>query len=95
MFINIVGSKKYYNTIQEAVEKAALELANANKYKGYKINVMRVTTEVRIAGKEAQILPAITEGLMSKKEYKVSGVGFKSKPLSGEWGQTQLPEWKK
>jgi hypothetical protein len=82
MFINIVGSKKYYNSIQEAVEKEAMEVANVNKYKGYRINVTRVTTRVEISGEEAQIIPAITEGLMSKKEYKVSGVGFKSNPLT-------------
>lgn len=82
MFINIVGSKKYYHSIQEAVEKTALEVVKANEFKGYRINVTRVTTEVRPVGKEAQIIPAIAEGLMSKKEYKVSGVGFKSKPLT-------------
>ncbi|MFD5853487.1 DUF4030 domain-containing protein [Cytobacillus pseudoceanisediminis] len=82
MFINIVGSKKYYDTIQDAVEKTALEVAKVNKFKGYRIIVTRVTVEVTKAGKEAQIISAITEGLMSKKEFKVSGVGFKSKPLT-------------
>lgn len=82
MFINIVGSKKYYNTIQEAVEKIALEVANVNKYIGYRINVTKVTVEVKKAGKEAQIISAITEGLMSKKEYKVTEVGHKTKPLT-------------
>ncbi|MBX9975092.1 DUF4030 domain-containing protein [Cytobacillus firmus] len=82
IFINIVGSKKYYNTIQDAVEKTALEVAKVNKFKGYRINVTRVTVEVKKVGKEAQIISAITEGLMSKKEFKVSGVGFKSKPLT-------------
>jgi hypothetical protein len=81
MFINIVGSKKYYNTIQDAVEKVAKEIAETNHYTGYKIKVTRVTTEVRVADKASEIISVVTEGLISKKEYKVTGVGYKSKPL--------------
>ncbi|MDQ0862277.1 DUF4030 domain-containing protein [Bacillus sp. V2I10] len=82
IFINIVGSKKYYNSIQDAVEKTVIEVANANKYKDYKINVTRVTVKVTKADKGAQIIPAIAEGLLSKKEFKVTGVSYKSEPLS-------------
>jgi hypothetical protein len=82
MFINIVGSKEYYHSIQDAVEKTALEVADAHKYKDYKVNVTRVTVEVKIADKRTQVLPAIAEGLMSKKEFKVTGVSYKSKPFS-------------
>ncbi|MFB5196160.1 DUF4030 domain-containing protein [Neobacillus sp. KR4-4] len=82
IFINIVGSKKYYNSVQNDVKKMALEVADGNKYTGYKINVTRVTVEIRKSDKGGQIIPTIAEGLMSKKEFKVTGVGYKSKPLS-------------
>jgi hypothetical protein len=82
MFINIVGSKKYYNTIQDAVEKTAIEVANINKYKGYRIIVTRSTVKATKAGKEARIIPVIAEGLLSKKEFKVTGVDHISKPLT-------------
>jgi len=82
IFINIVGSDKYYNSVQDDVEKMAIEVADRNKYTSYKINVTRVTVKVEKADKGAQITPAIAEGLMSKKEFKVTGVGYKGKPLS-------------
>jgi hypothetical protein len=82
IFINIVGSKKYYNSVQDDVEKMALEVVDGNKYTGYKINVTRVTVEVTKADKGSQIIPTIAEGLMSKKEYNVTGVSYKSKPLT-------------
>ncbi|TDL60086.1 DUF4030 domain-containing protein [Rhodococcus qingshengii] len=82
IFINIVGTKKYYHSVQDDVEKMALEVADGNKYTGYKINVTRVTTEIRPSGKGGQITSTIAEGLMSKKEFKVAGVGYKDKPLS-------------
>ncbi|MGG3942994.1 DUF4030 domain-containing protein [Peribacillus psychrosaccharolyticus] len=82
IFINIVGSKKYYNSVQDDVEKMALEVADGNAYTSYKINVTRVTVEIRKSDKGAQITSTIAEGLMSKKEFKVTGVGYKSKPLS-------------
>ncbi|MES9685866.1 DUF4030 domain-containing protein, partial [Gottfriedia acidiceleris] len=40
-----------------------------------------VTVEVRESDKGSKIIPAISEGLMSKKEYKVTEIGYKSKPL--------------
>lgn len=82
IFINIVGSKEYYNSIQDAIEKTATEVATAYKYKGYRINVTRVTVKVTKPDKGAQIIPTITEGLLSKKEFKVTGVSYQSKPLS-------------
>ncbi|MGF6949796.1 hypothetical protein QF028_002301 [Neobacillus sp. B4I6] len=82
IFINIVGSKEYYHSVQDGVKKVALEVADGNKYSGYKINVTRVTTEVRPTGKGGQITPTIADGLMAKKEFKVTGVGYKDKPLS-------------
>jgi hypothetical protein len=82
IFINIVGSKSYYNTIQDDVEKMAVEVASLNNYPNYKINATRVTVEVKKSDVGAQITSAIAEGLMSKKEFKVSGVAYKSKPLS-------------
>ncbi|MEH7014656.1 DUF4030 domain-containing protein [Neobacillus niacini] len=82
IFINMVGSKKYYHSVQDDVEKMALEVADENKYTGYKINVTRVTTEVRKTPKGGQISSAMSEGLMSKKEFKVTGVSYKSKPLN-------------
>ncbi|TDL76136.1 DUF4030 domain-containing protein [Peribacillus frigoritolerans] len=82
IFINIVGSKEYYNSIQDTIEKKAIEVANANKYKSYRINVTRVTVKVTKPDKGAQIIPVIAEGLLSKKEFKVTGVSYKSKPLS-------------
>ncbi|MGG1397709.1 DUF4030 domain-containing protein [Bacillus salipaludis] len=82
IFINIGASKDYYNSVKEDVEKVALEMVSANHYKGYKINVTNVTVEVRKADKGSQITGPLAEGLMSKKEFKVTGVGFKSKPLT-------------
>nr|WP_259549634.1 DUF4030 domain-containing protein [Heyndrickxia oleronia] len=82
IFINIEGSEKYFKSIQDSVEKTALEVANANKYKGYRISAMRTTVKVTKVDKGAQIIPTIAEGLMSKKEYKVTGVSYKSKPLT-------------
>jgi hypothetical protein len=82
IFINVVGSKKYYNNIQDSVEKTAIKVASENNYKVYKINVTRVTVKVTKSDKGSQVISAITEGLMSKKEYKVSSVGYKSKPLT-------------
>jgi Protein of unknown function (DUF4030) len=82
IFINVVGSKEYYNTIQDAVKKTAIKVASENNYKDYRINVTRVTVKVTKPDKGSQVITAITEGLMSKKEYKVSSVGYKSKPLT-------------
>jgi Protein of unknown function (DUF4030) len=82
MFINIVGSKDYYNSIHEAVETASLKVAEVNKYKDYRIKVTKVKVEVRKPDKGAQVIPAISEGLMSKKEFKVLGVSYKSKPFT-------------
>jgi hypothetical protein len=82
IFINIVGSKEYYHSVQDGVKKMALEVADGNKYSGYKINVTRVTTEIRPTGKGGQIISTIADGLMAKKEFKVTGVGYKDKPLS-------------
>jgi len=81
IFINIVGSKDYYNDVKNDVQKVASETAQANHYPGYKIKVTRVTVEVRKSDKGSLIIPVISEGLMSKKEYKVTGVGYKSKPF--------------
>ncbi|WP_176547350.1 DUF4030 domain-containing protein [Bacillus sp. AFS053548] len=81
IFINMEGSKKYYNEVKRDVEQVAKEIAESNHYPGYKIKVTRVTVEVRATDKGSQIIPAIAEGLLSKKEYKVTGVGYKSKPL--------------
>ena len=81
IFINMEGSKKYYNEVKRDVEQVAKEIAESNHYPGYKIKVTRVTVEVRAADKGSQIIPAIAEGLLSKKEYKVTGVGYKSKPF--------------
>jgi hypothetical protein len=82
IFINIVGSEEYYNSVREEIEKTAVQVVEANNYKGYRINVSRVTVEVTYADKGAQIIPAISEGLMSKKEFKVTGVSYKSNPLT-------------
>jgi hypothetical protein len=82
IFINIVGSKDYYNSVKKDVEKAALETVRANHYKGYKINVTNVTVEVRKADKGSLITGPLAEGLMSKKEFKVLGVAYKNKPLT-------------
>lgn len=82
IFINITGSKNYYNAVKEDVEKAALETVSANHYKGYKINVTRVNARVVPADKGSQITGPLAEGLMSKKEFKVIGVAYKSKPLT-------------
>ena len=82
IFINIVGSKTYYEDIRNDVEKMALEAARLNNYPNYKINVMRVTTEFRKTDIGAQITRTIAEGLLSKKEYKVTGIAYKSKPLT-------------
>jgi len=81
IFINMEGSKKYYNEVKRDVEQVAKEIAESNHYPGYNIKVTRVTVEVRAADKGSQIIPAIAEGLLSKKEYKVTGVGYKSKPF--------------
>jgi len=82
IFINIGTSKDYYNSIKDDVEKVALETVSANHYKGYKIKVTNVTVTVRKADKGSQITSPLAEGLMSKKEFKVTGVGYKSKPLT-------------
>ncbi|MBT2744756.1 DUF4030 domain-containing protein [Bacillus sp. ISL-77] len=82
IFINIGASKDYYNSVKEDVEKAALETVSANHYKGYKINVTNVTVTVRKSDKGSQITIPLSEGLMSKKEFKVTEVGYKIKPLT-------------
>jgi len=81
IFINIVGQNDYYKEVKNDVQKVALETAKTNHYPGYKIKVTRVTVEISKPDKGSLIIPAISEGLMSKKEYKVTGVGYKSKPL--------------
>jgi hypothetical protein len=82
IFINIIGSKDYYNSVKKDVERAALETVKANHYNGYKINVTNVTVEVRKADKGSQITGPLAEGLISKKEFKVIGVAYKNKPLT-------------
>ncbi|ASV70246.1 MULTISPECIES: DUF4030 domain-containing protein [Cytobacillus] len=75
MFINIVGSDKYYESIQDTVKEEAKNVAETNHYNGYEIKVTRMTTEIKPADKESELIATITEGLMSKKEFRVTGVG--------------------
>lgn len=82
IFINIGTSKDYYNSVKDDVEKVMQETVSANHYKGYKIKVTNVSVTVRKADKGSQITSLLAEGLMSKKEFKVTGVGYKSKPLT-------------
>ncbi|MDU1848195.1 MAG: DUF4179 domain-containing protein [Niallia nealsonii] len=82
IFINIVGDKKYFRSIEKEVEKAGLEVTNENKFKGYRILPTNTTVEVRVADNIAPIESVIAEGLLSKKEYKVTGVSYKRVPLT-------------
>ncbi len=82
IFINIVGDKKYFQSIEKKVEKAGLEVTNANHYKGYRIIPTNTRVEVRVADNIAPVESAIAEGLLSKKEYKVTGVSYKREPLT-------------
>ncbi|MES9682616.1 hypothetical protein ABWK22_06765, partial [Gottfriedia acidiceleris] len=47
IFINMEGSKTYYNDVKRDVEQLAKKIAETNHYPGYKIKVTRVTVEVR------------------------------------------------
>ncbi|MFP3511038.1 DUF4030 domain-containing protein [Peribacillus sp. SIMBA_075] len=80
--INIDGSRKYYDAVKDDVEKAAIDVTELNNYKDYSIDVNRSTVKIAKADTGALITPAIAEGLMSKKDFKVTGVGYKEKPLS-------------
>ncbi|KQU14214.1 hypothetical protein ASG65_27575 [Bacillus sp. Leaf13] len=80
--INIDGSKEYYDAVKDDVEKTAIDVTELNNYKDYNIDVNRSTVKIAKADTGALITPAIAEGLMSKKEFKVTGVGYKEKPLS-------------
>ncbi|WMX58712.1 DUF4030 domain-containing protein [Peribacillus sp. R9-11] len=82
IYIDIDGSKKYYDAVKDDVEKTALDVTELNNYKDYSIDVNRPTVKIAKADTGALITPAIAEGLMSIKEFKVTGVGYKEKPLS-------------
>jgi len=82
IFINIVGDKKYFRSIEKEVEKVTLEVTNSNNYRGYRILPTNVTVEVTKPDSIEYILPTIAEGLLSKKKYKVNGVSYKRKPLT-------------
>ncbi|MEQ2467999.1 DUF4179 domain-containing protein [Niallia hominis] len=82
IFINIVGDKKYFQSIEKKVEKAGLEVTNANHYKDYRIIPTNTRVEFRVADNIAPVESAIAEGLLSKKEYKVTGVSYKREPLT-------------
>ncbi|WP_281279698.1 DUF4030 domain-containing protein [Terrilactibacillus laevilacticus] len=64
------------------VKTLAKEVAEANKYTGYNIKVTKVTVKVRKDDKGSEITHVIAEGLISKKEYKVTEVGYKFNPLT-------------
>lgn len=82
IFIDMGGSKKYYDSVKSDVEKIAIDVTELNDYKDYSIDVNRSTVKIEKADTGALITPAIAEGLMSKKEFKVTGVGYKEKPLN-------------
>lgn len=82
IFVSILGSNENYLKIKNEVEKTIIEYTKKNKYKGYKINITNENMNLVKVNKGAQITPTIAEKLMSKKKYKVTGVGFKENPLT-------------
>ncbi|WP_335872276.1 DUF4030 domain-containing protein [Bacillus sp. 2205SS5-2] len=81
IFINIVGPDEYYESINEDVERVAIDVANINNYSGYSSIATRVRVEVTKQDERSLIISAITEGLLSKKEFKVTGVSHKYDPF--------------
>lgn len=82
IFINITGTEEYFESVKQAVEKAANEAVTSNNYTGYTIIPTRVESKIATIDKGAMIIPSMAEGLLSKKEYKVTGLAYKNDPLT-------------
>ncbi|WP_408011422.1 DUF4030 domain-containing protein [Pseudalkalibacillus sp. A8] len=78
------GYDAYSLNVNKFVAKKdyVLKVANTNEFKIYTTNVTGVPVNATKADKGTQIISTINEGLMSKKEYKVTEVGYTNKPLT-------------
>lgn len=82
IFINITGSEEYFESVKEAVEKAAVEAAASNNYAGYTGIATRVSSQMKPVEKGAMILPAMAEGFLSREKFDVTGVAYRNNPLT-------------
>jgi len=84
IFIDLKGDISYYDDNKDKVKKAAQEELNGTNYGSYKVQVTNSTPI--IIKKENDIGSDITskigEGLLSKKEYKVTEIGYIEDPLT-------------
>ena len=84
IFIDLKGDISYYDDNKDKVKKAAQEELNGTNYGNYKVQVTNSTPI--IIKKENDIGSDITskigEGLLSKKEYKVTEIGYIEDPLT-------------
>lgn len=83
VFINLKESMQDYNDNKGKVKKAAEEVLNGINYENYKIKASQSTLLIK---KEddigSKVTSTIGEGLLSKKEYKVTEVGYIEEPLT-------------
>ena len=79
--VNIGKSREYYEEIRDKVELTAIDILKSRDYTGYDIEITNVIVKVQQSGKSALIEPSLSDALLSKKEYKVTGISFTDNPL--------------
>ncbi|MEH6941342.1 DUF4030 domain-containing protein [Bacillus sp. JJ722] len=81
VFINMNGSKQYAQS--DHIEKEVKQVIEKNKYEGFKVKVNGENTTIN-ERKDIDVGSLITseigEPLMSRKEYKVTGISYKEEP---------------
>ncbi|MDP1420375.1 DUF4030 domain-containing protein [Peribacillus simplex] len=83
ILINLNSSEKNYKQAQNEIEKEARKITNnSSTYKNYDIKIANTKVEVIKAGKGAEIAPILEEGLLSKKEFKVTSIGYTTNSLT-------------
>lgn len=79
--VNIGKSKEYYEQIRDEVEITIIDVLKSRDYTGYEIALSNVIVKINPSGKSALIEPSLSDALLSKKEYKVTGISFTDTPL--------------
>lgn len=79
--VNIGESREYYEEIRDKVELTAKDVLKSRDYTGYEIDISNVIVKMNQSGKSALIEPSLSDALLSKKEYKVTGISFTDAPL--------------
>ena len=83
VYIDVEGSKDYYNDVKPKIEKDIKKVLAKNNYSNYEVKVSRISLQIKkVDSAESKVVNVIGEGLMSKEKYKVKSITYKEKPLT-------------